>query len=87
MVFKGKKTNVSETSMYRFHPYLEGPALAGQRAGADHGARAEALAAQERGEHVQGPAHWGLVNDVLRGTAGVQHSAAGRLEREICYLN
>lgn len=55
---------------------LEGPALAGQRAGPDHGARAETLAAEERGQHVQRPAHRRLVDHVLQSISSIQYSCS-----------
>lgn len=57
---------------------LEGPALARQRARANHGSRAEAFAAEERGQHVQCPAHRGLVGHMLHCVSSVQYSCSSR---------
>lgn len=58
----------------------EGPALAGQAAGAEDGAGAVAAAAQRRAERVQRPADGRLVHRVLQRFARVHHSRAGRLQ-------
>lgn len=57
---------------------LKRPALAGQRAGPDHGASTEALAAHPRSQHVERPAHRRLVDHMLYSVTRVQYSCTSR---------